>query len=228
MKKLLILTPVFIVCFLAVSCQKSSSQTWENMKTAGAYLNKGINTLCGNYSDSRLLDSPDEFVGPFDGEFIPLNDKDLKAQFIASDKAVPLPRYSPGDKGSPIPGLGEFKTPTGDLAFIFKKVHFNTDDHIIKLNDEVEAIKSIAAYMKKNTKVYLCIEGHCDERASAAYNMALGARRANHVRVLLIRNGVDFNRIYTISHGKEKPLALGHGEEDWKINRRAEFKIFVK
>lgn len=227
MKKLLILTPVFLFCFLAVSCQKSSNQTWENMKTAGAYLNKGITTLCGNYSDSRLLESADEFTGPGDGEFIPLNDKDLKAQFI-NDRGIPQPRFSPGDKGSPIPGLGEFKTPTGELAAIFKRVHFGTDDHMIKLSEDVDVIRSIAAYMKKNSRVYLSIEGHCDERASAAYNMALGARRANHVRVLLIKNGVDFNRIYTISHGKEKPLALGHGEEDWRANRRAEFKIFVK
>ena len=58
--------------------------------------------------------------------------------------------------------------------------------------------------------------------------MALGTRRANHIRVLLIKQGVDFNRIYTVSYGKEKPLANGSSREELKQNRRAEFKIYKK
>jgi peptidoglycan-associated lipoprotein len=58
--------------------------------------------------------------------------------------------------------------------------------------------------------------------------MALVTRRANHVRVLLIKQGVDFNRIYTISNGKEKPLAQGHSPDAWKRNRRCEYKIYHK
>jgi peptidoglycan-associated lipoprotein len=90
------------------------------------------------------------------------------------------------------------------------------------------SIQKIATYLKKNPSIYLNIEGHCDERASAAYNMALGLRRANHVRVLLIKQGIDFNRIYTVSHGKEKPKSLGHAEEALSQNRRAEFKIYKR
>lgn len=72
------------------------------------------------------------------------------------------------------------------------------------------------------------VEGHTDERAPAGYNVALGMRRANHIRALLVKNGIDPNRVYTVSHGKEQPIAAGHSPEDWKVNRRAEFKIFEK
>jgi peptidoglycan-associated lipoprotein len=86
----------------------------------------------------------------------------------------------------------------------------------------------IASYMKKNPNVYLLVTGHCDERASAGYNLALGMRRSNYIRSLLVKNGVDLNRIYTVSRGKEEPVSMGHSPEDWKQNRRAEFKIYEK
>ena len=113
-------------------------------------------------------------------------------------------------------------------ASIFKMINFETDEHIVREKKDLLSVQNIANYMKKNPNAYLIIEGHCDERASAAYNMALGTRRANHVRVLLIRQGINFNRIYTVSHGKEKPLALGHAPQDWQENRRSEFKIYQR
>ena len=229
MKKVfsLIILSVFTCLFMA-SCQKTSSQTWENMKTASSYFGRGRDALMGRNTDSMLIKDSDEFIGPADADFIPLKDRDLKAQFASSDKPIPQPKLAPGDKGCPISGIGEFKKPTGELSYLFKNLHFETDDHVLRERDEVLLLQQIATYMKKNPGVYLSVEGHCDERASAAYNMALGARRANHIRVLLIKNGVDFNRIYTISHGKEKPIALGHSPDDLKINRRAEFKIYAK
>ena len=215
-------------CLLMTGCQKTSNQTWENMKTAGSYLNRGIDSLWGRETDSRLITNENEFIGPDEEDFIPLDEQDLKTQFTVTDKAIPQPKYSPGDKGCPIGGIGDFQEPKGELASLFKRLHFETDDHVIRDRDELLALQQIANYMKKNPRVYLSIGGHCDERASAAYNMALGARRANHIRVLLIKQGIDFNRIYTISYGKEKPLSLGHTPDDWKANRRAEFKIFVR
>ena len=92
----------------------------------------------------------------------------------------------------------------------------------------IQMIHQIAAYLKNHPSDLLLIEGHTDERASASYNMALGMRRANHIRQLLVKNGVDLNRIYTVSRGKELPLALGHTPVDWKQNRRGEFKIFER
>lgn len=222
MKRLLSLIVVSLfACLFMASCQRTSSQTWDNMKTADNYFNRG-------YDDSRLVNDSRDFVGPADADFIPLNDKELKTQFAISDRAIPQPRYSPGDKGSPIGSIGDFRKAEGALASLFKNLHFDTDDHVLRSKDDLMLLQQIAQYMKKNPKVYLTVEGHCDERASAAYNMALGARRANHVRVLLIKNGIDFNRIYTISHGKEKPVALGHSSDDWHTNRRVEFKVYAK
>jgi peptidoglycan-associated lipoprotein len=224
MKKIIFFIP--IACLLIVGCKNSSNQAWENIKTAGSYLNRGIDSLCGKYTDSRLLSSEEEFLGPMDAEYIPLDEKDLKTLFAKSEGNSPQPKLLPGDKK--VPGINSFQTPKGRLSSIFKRIHFQTDDHVIKKHDDLIVVSKIANYLKKNPKTYLTIEGHCDERASAGYNMALGARRANHVRVLLIKQGVDFNRIYSISHGKERPLVLGHGEDSWKSNRRVEFKVSKK
>jgi len=213
---------------LSTSCQRSSGQTWEDMKTAGRYIGRSFDTLFGKEYDSCLLESDDEFIGPDDEDFIPLSDKDIRMQYRATDTAVRQPKLSPGEKGSGIPGIDRFQDPSARLNSIFKMIHFETDDHIVRTREDLVGIQKIANYLKKNPTAYLCVEGHCDQRASAAYNMALGTRRANHIRVLLIKQGVDFNRIYTISHGKEKPIALGHSPEDWRQNRRAQFKIYHK
>jgi peptidoglycan-associated lipoprotein len=71
--------------------------------------------------------------------------------------------------------------------------------------------------------VRITIEGHCDERGSEAYNLALGDKRANAARDFLIAQGIDPARIDTISFGEEKPFATGHDEESWRQNRRAHF-----
>jgi peptidoglycan-associated lipoprotein len=67
------------------------------------------------------------------------------------------------------------------------------------------------------------IDGHTDERGSREYNIGLGERRANAVRNVMVLKGVSEDRIVTVSYGKEKPIALGHAEESWQQNRRAEF-----
>jgi len=167
-----------------------------------------------------------QFTGPFEGDFIPLNDSDLKNSLTASDKAIPQPKTSLGQKG--VPTLDQFYGIPLSLQNLFHKVHFETDEYVLRDTSDVQAIMQMAAYLKKNPNVYLVISGHCDERASASYNMALGMRRASYIRGLLVKNGVDLNRLYTVSRGKEDPVAKGHGLEDWKSNRRAEFKMYEK
>ncbi|MEI6241789.1 MAG: OmpA family protein [Chlamydiota bacterium] len=230
MKRIVML---FVICtscfFLSTSCKKSGSpSTWDKVKTAGRHMNRGIDHMCGKPYDSCQLASDDEFLGPVNEEYIPLSDEDLKMQYQLSDAAYPQPKFSPGENGSGIPNLQNFQAPSAQLSSVFQTIHFETDDHIIRNRHDVALIQRMANFLKKHSNVYVCIDGHCDERATAAYNMALGTRRSNQVRVLLIKNGVDFNRIYTVSYGKEKPIALGHGDEAWKENRRAEFKIYEK
>ncbi|MBI5893854.1 MAG: peptidoglycan-associated lipoprotein Pal [Deltaproteobacteria bacterium] len=82
-----------------------------------------------------------------------------------------------------------------------------------------------AEWLKKNPAVKIKIEGHCDERGSDEYNLALGDRRANSAKKYLANLGIDSNRISTISYGEEKPACKEANESCWSKNRRAEFVI---
>jgi len=102
-----------------------------------------------------------------------------------------------------------------------KKVYFDYDDD--KLTAETRSILSDnALWLKKNQAVEIIIEGHCDERGTIEYNLALGDRRAKAARKYLMRLGVSGKRIATISYGEEKPADFGHDENAWAKNRRAE------
>ena len=76
-------------------------------------------------------------------------------------------------------------------------------------------------YMKNYEDTIIQIAGNCDERGSTEYNLALGARRANAAKAVLVKDGVAASRISTISYGKERPLVKGTGEDVWKYNRNA-------
>ncbi|MBQ6012070.1 MAG: OmpA family protein [Alphaproteobacteria bacterium] len=76
-------------------------------------------------------------------------------------------------------------------------------------------------YLKNHDDVKIQIAGNCDERGSTEYNLALGARRANAAKRVLVNDGIDPSRISTISYGKERPLVRGTGEDVWKYNRNA-------
>ena len=78
-----------------------------------------------------------------------------------------------------------------------------------------------ALYMKNHEDVKVQIAGNCDERGTTEYNLALGARRANAAKKVIVEDGIDAKRISTISYGKERPLVQGSGEEVWKWNRNA-------
>ncbi|OHB25742.1 MAG: peptidoglycan-associated lipoprotein [Desulfuromonadaceae bacterium GWC2_58_13] len=81
-----------------------------------------------------------------------------------------------------------------------------------------------AEYMKANTGLRVRIEGHCDERGSDEYNLALGERRASATKNYMVSLGVDSDRLTIISYGEEMPLDPGRSESAWSQNRRAEFK----
>ena len=77
-----------------------------------------------------------------------------------------------------------------------------------------------AVWLKKYGKYTLTVEGHCDERGTREYNLALGERRAMSVRNYLIAAGIEASRIHTISYGKERPAVVGSNEAAWAQNRR--------
>ena len=80
-------------------------------------------------------------------------------------------------------------------------------------------------YMKNHKDTKIQVAGNCDERGTSEYNLALGARRANAAKSVMVKDGVDAKRISTISYGKERPAVKGTGEEVWKWNRNAETTV---
>jgi peptidoglycan-associated lipoprotein len=110
---------------------------------------------------------------------------------------------------------------------LLKDVSFDLDKYDIRPQD-VEILKEDAALLMKYPNVKVQIEGHCDERGTSEYNLALGERRANSVKKYLVSLGVPANRLSTISYGKEMPADPGHHEEAWAKNRRAHFVILSK
>ncbi len=86
-------------------------------------------------------------------------------------------------------------------------------------------LESQALYMKKNPNINVVLGGHCDERGSTEYNLALGALRAGNAAHVMIKEGIEPERIQTISYGKENPQYPGTGEEVWAKNRNTTTKI---
>jgi peptidoglycan-associated lipoprotein len=110
---------------------------------------------------------------------------------------------------------------------LLKDIHFDFDKYDIRPGD-AEILKGNAALLKKYPKMKIQIEGHCDERGTVEYNLALGERRANSAKKYLISLGIPERSISTISYGKEKPLDPGHNEEAWAKNRRDHMVILSK
>jgi peptidoglycan-associated lipoprotein len=94
--------------------------------------------------------------------------------------------------------------------------------------DAKDHLVTIAAYLADKPDVTLIVEGHCDERGSRDYNLALGDRRAAAVRDILLANGIATARIRTVSYGKERPLAIGSSPEIWARNRRAMIRLLTE
>ncbi|MDE2058939.1 MAG: peptidoglycan-associated lipoprotein Pal [candidate division NC10 bacterium] len=106
-------------------------------------------------------------------------------------------------------------------------IYFDFDRSEIR-EDAKKLLAADIEWLKKDGAAKVTIEGHCDERGTSEYNLALGERRARATRDYLVAAGIAANRISTISFGKERPFALGHDESAWKWNRRAHFVLSAK
>jgi peptidoglycan-associated lipoprotein len=110
---------------------------------------------------------------------------------------------------------------------LLKDIHFDFDKYDV-LPGDGDILKNTAALLMKYPSVKIQVEGHCDERGTAEYNLALGERRASSAKKYLVSLGVAEGRISTISYGKEKPVDPGHTEEAWTKNRRDHFIVLSK
>ncbi len=107
---------------------------------------------------------------------------------------------------------------------VLRTVYFAYDS--AELGEETRrALQANAEWLKSNPRFKIRVEGHCDERGTVEYNLALGQRRADATRDYLGSLGVDARRLTTISYGEERPAAVGHDDSAWSQNRRAEFVI---
>ena len=106
------------------------------------------------------------------------------------------------------------------LAAIGNTVYFAFDSSALNAETEGTLMRQ-AAFLSANPALTVTIEGHCDERGTREYNLALGERRATAARDFLLAQGVDSARIRTISYGKERPAVAGSNESAWAKNRRA-------
>jgi peptidoglycan-associated lipoprotein len=110
---------------------------------------------------------------------------------------------------------------------LLKPIFFDYDKYDIRPAD-TEILKGNSALLKKFPNMKIQIEGHCDERGTNEYNLALGERRANSTKKYLTSLGITADRVSTISYGEEKPMDPAHNEEAWTKNRRAHFLITAK
>jgi peptidoglycan-associated lipoprotein len=119
-------------------------------------------------------------------------------------------------------GLQEKKT-----ALPASDIYFEYDSYSVQPED-LPKIKEVSEWLKINSAVRIVVEGHCDERGTVEYNLALGQKRAEIVKNHLTKFGIDEKRIKVMSFGKEMPVDPGHTEDAWSKNRRVHFSIDQK
>jgi peptidoglycan-associated lipoprotein len=152
-----------------------------------------------------------------------LREKELKAREEAAKKADAEKEFEKSLVAKKYPGIeGEVLE-----SKMLKDITFDFDKYDIRPQD-ASILKENATLLMKYPNMKVQIEGHCDERGTIEYNLALGERRANSCKNYLISLGVPRDRISTISYGKERPLDPGHNEEAWAKNRRAHTVVLSK
>jgi len=136
---------------------------------------------------------------------------------------APAPMPAPAPKPAPAPApapVAKMEVP----AFMTERIFFDFDKSALKLEAQA-LLKKKAEWLKANPAAKLLIEGNCDERGTAEYNLALGERRAESAKKFLVDLGIDAKRISTISYGEERPIDPRHTEEAWAKNRNDGFVI---
>jgi peptidoglycan-associated lipoprotein len=113
---------------------------------------------------------------------------------------------------------------TQAFAKYVKDIYFDYDAYTVRAADQA-VIQANAAFFKQHPNIHFTIEGHCDERGSTEYNLALGDNRASSAKAAIVQMGIPASSIRTISYGKEKPFCSESNEQCWQQNRRAHFVI---
>ena len=139
-------------------------------------------------------------------------------------EAAPAPvveSAAPAPAPAPVVAVDPLNDPTSILAK--RSVYFPFDVSAVQEDDKA-LVEAHAKYLSEHPDRKVRVEGNCDERGSSEYNLALGQRRADSVKKMLILGGAKASQIETISYGKEKPVCTEHNEACWKQNRRSDIK----
>jgi len=129
-----------------------------------------------------------------------------------------------GSSGSMDSGIQESRLQSFQASSDLNDIHFEFDQYDLDNNSKA-VLKENADYLKHNPSLHVEVQGHCDERGTNNYNIALGERRAHSTKKYLVSQGVDSRRVHVISLGEEKPFCFDSNEACWHQNRRAHFMV---
>jgi peptidoglycan-associated lipoprotein len=163
--------------------------------------------------------------------------------FISCSKQVDVRTTDPAGTTQGAAGMDEYTSDQQDLAssrditegsdsmssdntmmIHVEDIYFEFDSSTLTPESQ-ELLTKKALWLKSNSTVNVVIEGHCDDRGTSEYNLALGDRRAASTKAYLIDLGISPSRMVTISYGEERPLIRGQNEKAWAKNRRAHFEV---
>ena len=132
--------------------------------------------------------------------------------------------WNPDSSGSMDMGIQESRLQSFQSSSDLKDIHFKFDQYDLDNNSRA-ILERNADYLKHNLSLQIEVQGHCDERGTNNYNIALGERRAHSTKKYLVSQGVDSRRVHVISFGEEKPFCFDSNETCWYENRRAHFMV---
>lgn len=146
------------------------------------------------------------------------------ALFACKKQTAVLATADDPEIGVRTPSIADLPPEIVRMVNNFERIHYDYDSATLDETSKA-ALRRNAAIMAEYSDIRVEVQGHCDERGSTEYNIALGDRRAHAVQTLLVAEGISPNRIAVISYGEEKPLVRRADEAAWSQNRRAEFRV---
>jgi peptidoglycan-associated lipoprotein len=194
----------------AIEMGKSTKLSWDASNATGINIDNGIGTVetSGNRTISPKASTTYKATATGPG-----------GSATAEIRVTVTPPIAtvPDDKRPKV-------SPIEEVQRGIKDTFFDYDQYTIR-DDARTALLANASLLAKYPGIHIAIEGHCDERGSEKYNLALGDRRAISAKDFLTAQGIDGSRVDTISYGKERNFCEEHNEECWQLNRRAHFTI---
>jgi peptidoglycan-associated lipoprotein len=189
----------------SIQAGQSASLTWQTSNATDVSID-GIGAVQANGSQS---------VSPTDSTTYHLVAKGAGGTQEATARLTVTPAPQPPPPAPTVTDEDLFNQNIKDVYFDYDKADIR--------GDQQASVQADVQFLSQHTNINLTIEGHCDERGSTEYNIALGDKRANAVKEALVTGGISASRIKTISYGKEKPFCTESNEACWQQNRRGHF-----